>query len=86
MKLKIRKGATVEVISGSEKGQKGVVLEVNTSKMRVRVQGVKMMTKATKEDGLQKKEASIHYSNVRLVEAAAPKKKTAKKSAKEKSA
>ena len=86
MKLKIKKGATAEVISGSEKGQRGVVLDVNTTKMRVRIQGVKLMTKATKEDGLQKKEASIHYSNVRLVEAATPKKKTAKKSTKEKSA
>ena len=88
MKLKIRKGATVEVISGSEKGKRGTVLDVNTTKMRVRVQGVKVMTKATKEDGLQKKEGSIHYSNVKLVEAAAatPKKKTAKKASKEKSA
>ncbi len=86
MKLKIRKGATVEVISGADKGKRGAVLEVNTNKMRVRVEGVKMMTKHTKEDGLQKKEGSIHYSNVRLVEAAAPKKKAAKKSTKEKSA
>ena len=88
MKLKIKKGATVEVISGSEKGQRGTVLDVNTTKMRVRIQGVKLMTKATKEDGLVKKEASIHYSNVRLVEAAtaAPKKKAAKKTAKSKTA
>lgn len=86
MKLKIKKGATVEVISGSEKGKRGEVLDVNTTKMRVRVQGVKIMTKHTKEDGLQKKEGSIHYSNVKLVEAAAPKKKTAKKATKEKSA
>lgn len=86
MKLKIKKGATVEVISGSEKGKRGTVLEVSTSKMRVRIEGVKVMTKHTKEDGLQKKEGSIHYSNVKLVEAAAPKKKTAKKSTKEKSA
>jgi len=88
MKLKIRKGATVEVISGSDKGKRGTVLDVNTTKMRVRIEGVKMMTKASKENGLEKKEGSIHYSNVKLVEAAAaaPKKKAAKKSTKEKSA
>lgn len=85
MKLKIKKGATVQVISGSEKGRSGKVLEVNTSKMRIRVEGVKMITKHTKEDGLQKKEGWIHYSNAKLTEAAAPKKKAAKKSTKEKS-
>jgi large subunit ribosomal protein L24 len=41
MKLKVSKGSTVEVITGSEKGKRGVVLEVDPTKMRVRVQGVK---------------------------------------------
>ncbi|MEK7357211.1 MAG: hypothetical protein AAB250_12230 [Bdellovibrionota bacterium] len=46
---------------------------------------MKIQTKASKQDGLVKTEGFIHYSNVKLVEAAA-KKKTAKKGAKEKSA
>ena len=75
MKLKIQKGATVEVITGSEKGKSGTVLDVKKSTMRIRVQGVKVLTKHTKQNGLVKTEGYIHYSNVKLVEAA-PKKKT----------
>ncbi len=85
MKLKIKKGAKVEVITGAEKGRQGTVLAVDTERMRIRIEGVKIQTKASKQDGLVKTEGFIHYSNVKLVEAAA-KKKTAKKGAKEKSA
>lgn len=87
MKLKIRKGATVEVITGSDKGKRGSVLEVDKNKMRVRVEGVRVQTKHSKQDGLVKKEGYLHYSNVKLIDAApAPKKKAAKKATKEKSA
>ncbi|MGE3683515.1 MAG: KOW motif-containing protein [Bdellovibrionales bacterium] len=80
MKLKIRKGATVQVISGSEKGKKGTVLEVNPSRMGARVQGLRMQTHFSKQDGVQQKEGYIHYSNLKLVEGPA-----AKASAKSKS-
>jgi large subunit ribosomal protein L24 len=87
MKLKIRKGATVEVITGSDKGKKGSVLEVNKESLRLRIEGVRIQTRHTKQNGLVKGEGFIHYSNVKLLEAAAPtKKKAAKKSTKEKSA
>ena len=86
MKLKIHKGATVEVISGAEKGKRGSVLDVDKTNMKIRIQGVKILTKHSKKDGLMKSEGYIHYSNVKLVEAAAPKKKGEKKSAKSKSA
>lgn len=79
MKLKIKKGATVQVITGADKGKKGTVLAVNTDKMTVQVQGVKVETHYSKQDGLQKKEGSIAYSNVKLLEAAAKQKKAAKK-------
>jgi large subunit ribosomal protein L24 len=69
MKLKIKKGATVQVISGAEKGKKGTVLEVTSGKMGVRVQGIRMQTHYSKQDGLQKKEGLIHYSNLKLVDA-----------------
>ncbi|MES3038081.1 MAG: KOW motif domain-containing protein [Bdellovibrionota bacterium] len=89
MKLKIKTGATVQVITGSDKGKKGVVLEVDRTKMRIKVQGVRVQTHFDKKDGLLKKEGFIDYSNVKLMEAAAaPTKKKAagKKTAKAKSA
>ena len=86
-KLKINKGATVEVITGSDKGKRGSVLHVDRSAMRIRVQGVKVQTRHSKQDGLVKSEGFIDYSNVKLVEAAAPtKKKTEKKTSKSKTA
>jgi large subunit ribosomal protein L24 len=72
MKLKIKKGATVIVVAGSEKGKKGTVMDVNPNKMIVRVQGIRMQTHFDKKEGLLKKEGYIHYSNLKLVEGAAP--------------
>ncbi len=86
MKLKIRKGAKVQVISGSDKGRSGTVLAVDPTGMRVRIEGVKIQTKHSKQNGLVKSEGYIHYSNVKLLEeavktATTAKKKTAKKAA-----
>jgi large subunit ribosomal protein L24 len=86
MKLKVSNGSTVEVITGSEKGKRGVVLEVDPAKMRVRVQGVKILTKHSKKDGLVKNEGMIDYSNVKLVEAAKKEKGAKKAKSKSKSA
>lgn len=89
MKLKIKKGATVQVITGSDKGKKGTVIEVNAAKMKILVEGVKIQTHYDKKEGLLKKEGFIDYSNVKLVGEAvkAEKKKTSKKAAtKQKSA
>lgn len=86
MKLKIKKGATVQVITGQDKGKKGSVLAIDSAAMKIKVQGVKVQTHYDKKDGLLKKEGFIDYSNVKLVEAAAAKdKKPAKKAAKQKS-
>jgi large subunit ribosomal protein L24 len=85
MKLKIRKGATVEVITGSDKGKRGAVLDIDKAALRIRVQGVKIVTRHSKKDGLVKSEAFIDYSNVKLIEAAKPAAKKAK-AKKEKSA
>ena len=88
MKLKIRKGDTVQVITGGDKGKKGTVIEVKPSAMRVKIQGVKIQTHYDKKDGLLKKEGFIDYSNVKLVESKAKdakeKKATKKASAKAK--
>jgi len=71
MKLKIKKGATVEVIAGSEKGKKGTVIAINKAKMRILVQGVRVQTHFDKKEGLLKREGFLDYSNVKLIEQAA---------------
>jgi large subunit ribosomal protein L24 len=80
-KLKIKTGATVKVIAGSDKGAQGTVLAIDPDKMKIRVQGVRMQTHY-EQDGLKQIEGFIDYSNVKLVKQAAAKKKTAKKAAK----
>lgn len=68
MKLKIKKGSTVQVITGSSKGRKGKVLEINPMTMQVKVEGAGLKTHFDKEKGLEKREGFIHYSNVKLVD------------------
>jgi large subunit ribosomal protein L24 len=73
-KLHIKKGDTVVVNTGNSKGQKGRVLEVFTKTSRAIVEGVNMMKKHTKpnaespQGGIIEKEASIHISNLMLVD------------------
>lgn len=72
-KLHIRKGDTVLVLSGNDKGKKGKVMELFLSKQRAIVEGINMVTKHEKpsaarpEGGIKKMEASIHVSNLMLV-------------------
>ena len=73
-KLHIRKGDTVVVNAGDDKGKQGRVLEIvfEQKKGRVRaiVEGVNMVTKHTKpnakntQGGFVKKEAPVHISNL----------------------
>jgi large subunit ribosomal protein L24 len=90
IKLKIRKGDTVQVTAGADKGKKGEVIAVDPKAMKIQVQGVRVQTHFDKKDGLLKKEGLIDYSNVKLVSRAAAEKasgaKTTKKAAKRKSA
>ena len=73
-KLKIKSGDTVRVIAGENKGQEGKVTKVVIEKNRAFVEGVNMVSKHTKpsaqspQGGIVKKEASIHISNLMLVE------------------
>lgn len=83
MKLKIKKGATVQVITGSDKGKSGKVLEIKTEPLKIKVQGVKVQTHFDKKEGILKKEGFIDYSNVKLVAAS---EKVTKKKAKKKTA
>ena len=79
VKLHIRKGDKVRVIAGDDKGKEGTVLEVLLEKRRVLVEGINIVTKhqkpsATKpEGGLNKIEAPIHISNVKLLDPASGK-------------
>jgi large subunit ribosomal protein L24 len=82
MKLKVKKGDTVEVVTGADKGKKGVVLELNSNRMKVRVQGAKMQTCYDKEQGMLRREGLIDYSNVKFVSAKVAAKKKAKAKAK----
>ncbi len=74
--LRIKKGDTVEVISGDERGARGVVQRVYPRKQRVVVQGVNIVRKHQRpiqagrgqvKAGIIEFEAPIHLSNVMLV-------------------
>ncbi|RJQ53568.1 MAG: 50S ribosomal protein L24 [Actinobacteria bacterium] len=72
-KMKIRKGDTVQVISGKETGKKGKVLRTLPEKQRVVVERLNMMKRHTKptqknpQGGIIEREASIPVSNVMLI-------------------
>ncbi|HVY84037.1 MAG TPA: 50S ribosomal protein L24 [Caulobacterales bacterium] len=70
MAAKIRKGDTVIVLAGKDKGRSGKVLEVRPDEDRVLVEGVNMAKRHTKpsmgvpQGGVIAKEAPLHISNV----------------------
>nr|WP_211229755.1 50S ribosomal protein L24 [Olivibacter sitiensis] len=72
--MKIRKGDVVQVIAGDSKGTQGKVLEVIVAKNRAIVEGANLVSKHTKPSatnpngGIIKKEASIHISNLTLLD------------------
>jgi len=84
-KLHIKKGDTVAVIAGDSKGQQGKVLKVDIEKRRAIVEGVNMISKHSKpnakqtQGGIVKKEASIHISNLLLVDSSGKPTRTGKK-------
>ncbi|MDQ4105681.1 MAG: 50S ribosomal protein L24 [Actinomycetota bacterium] len=73
MGLKIKRGDTVQVISGKEKGKRGEVERVIPKENRVVVGGVNVRTRharpsQTNQQGLYTFEAPIHVSNVMVVD------------------
>ena len=73
MGLRIRRGDTVVVISGKEKGKRGEVERVEPKKERVVVTGVNVRTRHARpsqqnQEGLFTFEAPIHVSNVMIVD------------------
>ncbi len=74
-KIKIKRNDQVEVIAGKDKGKQGRVLRVLADKNRVLVEGVMMVKKHVKPNpqrnikgGIAEQEATIHVSNVMLLD------------------
>ncbi len=73
-KLHIKKGDSVKVLAGDSKGSEGKVLSVDKTKNRAFVEGVNMVSKHTKptaqnaNGGIVKQEASVHLSNLMVIE------------------
>jgi large subunit ribosomal protein L24 len=74
MAAKIRKGDTVQVITGKDRGKRGEVLRVMPEENRALVQGRNMVKRHTKPrgmgqpGGIVEQEASIHLSNLALID------------------
>jgi len=74
MKLLIKKGDLVKVITGNDKGASGRVLEVYPKTMRILVEGVNIRKRHTKpsqknqKGGIISKEMPVHYSNVLMMD------------------
>ena len=73
-KLHIKKGDTVYVLAGEDKGRQGRVLSVDSAKDRAIVEGINIVSKSTKpsakhpQGGIVKMEAPIHVSNLALLD------------------
>jgi large subunit ribosomal protein L24 len=77
MGLKVKKGDTVLVIAGKDKGARGKVIQAYPERSRVLVEGVNRIKKHTKvsttqrgakSGGIVTQEAPIHISNVQVVD------------------
>ncbi len=70
----VRKGDTVMVVAGKERGKKGKVLRVIPEKGRVVIERINMIkkhqrpTQKVRQGGIIEREGSIHLSNVMLVD------------------
>ncbi|MEI8285449.1 MAG: 50S ribosomal protein L24 [bacterium] len=83
-KFHVRRGDTVQVISGNHKGATGKILEVKAAKEQVIIEGVRMIKKHQRKTqeypngAIIEREGPIHISNVKLMEKASTDKKTKK--------
>ena len=76
-RMRVKKGDTVQVIAGKDKGLQGKVIAAYPDRQRVLVEGVNRIKRHTKSDpnnnrvatgGIVTQEAAIHVSNVMLVD------------------
>ena len=74
IKLHVRKGDQVEVISGNFKGSTGKILDIMARKQRVVIEGVRMIKRHLKKSQdnpqgkIAEREGPIHISNVKVLE------------------
>jgi large subunit ribosomal protein L24 len=74
IKLHVKKGDNVEVISGNFRGSSGKILEILPRKQRVLIEGVRIIKRHLRksqdnpEGKIAEREGPIHISNVRLLE------------------
>ena len=73
-KLHIKKGDTVKVLSGADNGKTGKIINVDRENGRAFVEGINLVSKHTKpsaanpQGGIVKREASVHISNLMVVD------------------
>lgn len=73
-KFHIKRGDTVVVIAGSQKGKSGKVIEVLPAKQRARIEGIAMIKRHEKKSeqhpqgAITEREGSVHLSNLMLKE------------------
>lgn len=71
-KVHVRKGDTVLVTTGKEKGKKGKIISIDPEKSRVTIDGINIVKRHTKptqkmpQGGIIEKPAPVHNSNVML--------------------
>ena len=76
--MKIRKGDTVQIMSGTDAGKVGRVIKVYLDKDRILVEGINIVKKHTRpsqdnpQGGIIEKESSIHVSNTLLMAGGKP--------------
>ena len=76
--MKIKKGDTVQIITGNNAGKTGRIIKVFLDKNRVVVEGANMVKKHARptqdnpQGGIIEKEATIHISNVMMVSGGKP--------------
>tara|TARA_Y100000991_G_C21660546_1_gene216525 strand:+ start:44 stop:358 length:315 start_codon:yes stop_codon:yes gene_type:complete len=84
-KLHIKKGDTVKVLSGADNGKTGKITSVDREKGRAFVEGINLVSKHTKpsaanpQGGIVKREASVHISNLMVVDSKGQASRTGRK-------
>ena len=84
-KLHIKKGDTVKVLSGADNGKTGKITSVDREKGRAFVEGINLVSKHTKpsaanpQGGIVKLEASVHISNLMVVDSKGQASRTGRK-------
>ena len=86
-KFHVKRGDTVQVISGNHRGSSGKILQVIPGKLQVIIEGVRLVKKHQRKTqdnpngAMIEREGPIHVSNVKIVERAGSEKEKGKKKA-----